>query len=204
MDKATLERVFDPFFTTKPAGQGTGLGLSTVHGIVRRHEGAITVYSQPGKGTTFRIYFPVAGDAARDAAAPQHDAVAHGGGERVLYVDDEEALVLLVARILGRLGYVVSGHTSPADAVRAFRSNPHDFDVVVTDLSMPGMSGFDLARTLLEIRPDVPILMTSGYVRPEDQETASRIGILDFILKPNTADELGRVLNGVLRNRAGP
>jgi CheY-like chemotaxis protein len=201
MDKATLERIFDPFFTTKPAGQGTGLGLSTVHGIMRGHEGAITVYSQPGKGTTFRLYFPGAADAAAEVEAPRPE-IASGHGQHVLYIDDEDALVRLATRTLRRLGYKITGYTDPAQALQAFRSRAHEFDVVVTDLSMPGMSGFDLARGLLEIRPDVPIVMTSGYLRPEDQETALRIGIRALILKPNTVEELGSVLDKLLRDQA--
>jgi PAS domain S-box-containing protein len=200
MDKATLERIFDPFFTTKPAGQGTGLGLSTVDGIMRSHEGAVTVYSQPGKGTRFHLYFPAIGDAATEVEAPSQE-VARGKGENVLYVDDEDVLVRLSTRTLNRLGYRVSGFASPVEALNAFRSHPHDFDVVVTDLSMPVMSGFDLARALLEIRPDVPIVMTSGYVRPEDQEMAFRLGIRDLILKPNTVSELGRILDELLGDR---
>lgn len=200
MDKATLDRIFDPFFTTKPAGEGTGLGLSTVHGIMRSHEGAVTVYSQPGKGSAFHLYFPAAAGAAAEAEPPQQEA-ARGKGERVLYVDDEDALVRLSSRTLNRLGYRVTGFANPADALSAFRSHPHDFDVIITDLSMPGMSGFDFARALLEIRPDVPIVMTSGYVRPEDQKTASGLGIRDLILKPNTVNELGRTLDKILRDR---
>jgi len=203
MDKATLERIFDPFFTTKPAGHGTGLGLSTVHGIMRGHEGAITVYSQPGKGTTFRLYFPAAADTAAEVEVPQRE-IARGRGERVLYVDDEDTLVRLGTRILRRLGYEITGCTDPAEALQAFRSNPRAFDVIVTDLSMPGMSGFDLARGLLEIRPDVPVVMTSGYLRPEDQETAARVGIRALILKPNTVEELGSVLDKLLRDRTNP
>lgn len=198
MDNATLRRIFDPFFTTKPVGQGTGLGLSVAHGIMRAHEGAVTVYSQPDKGTTFRLYFPLlqgVEQVVREEAQP----VAHGSGERVLYVDDDEAIVLLTTRILERLDYRVTGFAHPQKALAAFRAHPEDFDVVVTDLSMPGMSGFELARLLHEARPDIPILMTSGYVRPEDRETAHRYGIRDFILKPNTIDDIGRSLDKTLR-----
>jgi PAS domain S-box-containing protein len=199
MDQATLERIFDPFFTTKPAGQGTGLGLSVVHGIMQSHGGAVTVYSQPGQGSTFRLYFPAAEGAVSTTAAPPPEA-ARGRGERVLYIDDEEALVFLATRLLERLGYTVTGYTDPAAALQAFRSHPGDFDVVVTDLSMPGMSGFELARELLTLRPDVPILMTSGYVRPEDEEAALQRGIRALILKPTTIEELGRTLDRLFQD----
>jgi CheY-like chemotaxis protein len=203
MDKATIERIFDPFFTTKPVGQGTGLGLSTVHGIMQSHDGAVTVYSEPGKGSTFRLYFPAVGEAAMEVRSPRRE-LPQANGERVLYVDDERALVQLVTRILGRLGYVVAGYTDPAQALLAFKASPNDYDAVVTDLSMPVLSGFDLSRAILETRPEIPIVMISGYVRPEDQQTALQIGIRELILKPNTIDELGRALDEVLRGKGGP
>jgi len=115
--------------------------------------------------------------------------------ERVLYVDDEEALVLLVTRALRRRGYRVIGFSDPARAFEWFRSDPQAIDVAVADLSMPGMSGFDLARAMRQLRPELPIVMTSGYLRPEDQDTAVRIGIRDLILKPNTVEALGEVLD---------
>jgi CheY-like chemotaxis protein len=118
----------------------------------------------------------------------------------VLYVDDEEALVRLTTRTLGRLGYQVTGYTDPAQALQAFRSRPQDFDVVVTDLSMPGMSGFDLARELLATRPDLPVVMTSGYLRPEDQRTAAQIGIGELVLKPTSVEGLGQVLERLFRS----
>ncbi|HKE95495.1 MAG TPA: PAS domain-containing protein [Povalibacter sp.] len=198
MDHATLERIFDPFFSTKPPGQGTGLGLSVVHGIVRGHEGAITVYSQPGKGSTFRIYLPVSAEIAPEP--PRTEPAARGGaGERIMYVDDEDALVFLGERVLERLGYEVRGYTDPAQALKDFQAQPQDFDAVVTDLSMPGMSGFHLAQALLQIRPDLPIVLTTGYVRPEDKETARHRGIRELILKPDTIEELGRTLDRLLR-----
>lgn len=197
MDRATLERIFDPFFSTKPAGQGTGLGLSVVHGIVRGHDGAINVYSEPDKGTTFRVYFP----ASSHVALPQQPAprvVQAQRSGRIMYVDDEDALVFLGERVLERLGYRVSGYTDPAQALRDFTARPQDFDVVVTDLSMPGMSGFHLAQSLLEVRADLPIVMTTGYVRPQDRETARRCGVRELILKPDTIDELGSTLDRLL------
>jgi PAS domain S-box-containing protein len=198
MDRATLDRIFDPFFTTKPPGKGTGLGLSVVHGIVRGHDGAVRVYSQPGKGTTFRIYLPVSGKAtARGADADVTEA--RGAGEHVMYIDDEESLVFLGKRVLEKLGYRVTGFSDPSQALLAFQQQPGAFDVVVTDLSMPGMSGFHLAGAMLKTRPDLPIVMTTGYVRPEDKEEARCSGIRELILKPNTIEELGRALDRIFR-----
>jgi PAS domain S-box-containing protein len=195
MAPATLERIFDPFFTTKPVGQGTGLGLAVVHGIMKSHDGAISVYSEPGRGTVFRLYFPAATEASAPRAPSPTAPIPRGGHQRILYVDDEEALVVLATQVLKRLGYQVVGYTNPADALLAFRARPNDFDVVVTDLSMPVMSGFDLAREMLAQRPDLPVIMTSGYVRAEDHAAAKAAGIRDVITKPNTVEELGRVLD---------
>jgi len=196
MDRATAARIFDPFFTTKGVGEGTGLGLSVVHGIIKSHGGAISVYSEPGRGTTFHLYFPASGEAVARVAEPVREAQP-GHSERVLYVDDDEALVMLVTRMLERLGYRVSGYTNPVSALEKFQSNPRDFDAVVTDLSMPGMSGFDVAAAVLAARADTPVVMTSGYVRPEDQERALRMGLRDLILKPDTIEQLGRTLDQV-------
>jgi PAS domain S-box-containing protein len=198
MDADTMQRIFDPFFTTKPVGQGTGLGLSVAHGIMKAHDGAITVYSQPDKGTTFRLYFPAAGAQPATTSSPPRKLEA-GNGERVLYIDDDEAIVQLSTRILERLGYRVDGFTRPEDALAIFNERPHEFDVAVTDLSMPRMSGFELARELRKLRPDLPVLLTSGYVRPEDRVVARELGIHDFILKPNTVEELGHSLDKVFR-----
>jgi PAS domain S-box-containing protein len=203
MDQATQKRIFDPFFTTKPVGRGTGLGLSVVHGIVKAHDGCINVYSDPGKGSVFHIYFPAVEEAVQAAPveAPQEQPQRTG---RLLYVDDEEALVFLIQLGLQRLGYQVTGFTDSARAVREFQARPHDFDAVVTDLSMPGMSGFDLAQELLATRPDVPILVTSGYLRPEDQQKAERIGVRGLTIKPDTIEELCRNLDRLLQDGNSP
>jgi CheY-like chemotaxis protein len=198
MSKEVLERIFDPFFTTKPAGQGTGLGLSVVHGIMKGHEGAIIVHSELGQGSTFDLYFPAAKNVAVARPAPARGGV-RGSGEHVLYVDDDESIVFLTTRVLQRLGYRVSGFTDVSDALEAIRTAPQSFDVVVTDLSMPIMSGFDFAAAVREIRSDVAVLMTSGYVRPEDRELARERGIRELILKPNTVEDLGHALDRVLR-----
>jgi CheY-like chemotaxis protein len=200
MGQAVLERIFDPFFTTKPVGQGTGLGLSAVHGIMRSHDGAITVYSEPGKGTTFRLYFPAVEDALPEAPPARYEAD-RVRGERVMYVDDEAPLVYLTTRLLQRVGYTVTGFTDAAQAVVAFRNQPQDFDVVVTDIAMPGMSGFAFVRYVRGIRPDIPVIMTSGYVRPEDQDKARELGVRELIVKPDTVEELSAAIDRVFQDR---
>ena len=199
-DQGTIERMFDAFFTTKPIGQGTGLGLSMVHGIMKAHGGAIGVHSAPGVGTTFQLYFPVVELPAGTQTGKRSPAA--GGpcaAKHVLYVDDEEALVFLVTRVLERLGHSVTGFTDPEAALQAFRARPHAFDAVVTDLSMPGLSGFDLAREIRALRPDTPLLLTSGHVRPEDEQSARLLGIREVILKPDTANDLGEILDRLFR-----
>jgi PAS domain S-box-containing protein len=200
MERAILDRIFDPFFTTKGPGEGTGLGLSVVHGILKNHGGGITVYSEPGRGTAFRLYFPATTAAvAVVKEVPQEEL--RQRSERILYVDDEEALVALVKRTLERLGYKVTGVCNPLRAVKLFREDPTQFDAVVTDLAMPQLSGFDMSQQMLGIRADIPIVMTSGYVRPEDQERALSIGLRDLILKPDTIEQLARTLDQVFQQQ---
>jgi CheY-like chemotaxis protein len=197
MSAAVMERIFEPFFTTKPHGQGTGLGLSVVHGIVAAHRGVITVCSNEGQGSTFHVYLPAMQQPAV-AAAPATVNTERGGGQHVLYLDDEEPLVYLVKRVLERLGYRVSGFTEPTEALQAFAAEPGAFDAIVTDLSMPGLSGTDFAKQILQLRADVPVIMTSGYVRAQDREAALKVGVRELVLKPNTVEELGGVLHKLL------
>jgi PAS domain S-box-containing protein len=201
MERATLDRIFDPFFTTKPVGKGTGLGLSVVHGIVSSHGGAVTAYSQPGKGTSFALFFPAADVSVIPPTAPPPVlAPARGHLENILYVDDEEGLVMLGTLFLQRLGYQVTGHIDAAAALYDFNSRPNEFAAVVTDLSMPRMSGLDLVRELFKLRPELPIILTSGYIRPEDQRVADSLGIAQIILKPSTIDTLGHALSEILQH----
>jgi len=198
IDASILQRIFEPFFTTKALGQGTGLGLSVVHGIVARHDGAIVVSSEQRRGTTFHVYFPVVDAPIRTAAPPKESTKINGRGKRVLYIDDEEPLVFLMTRVLERMGYRLTGHTEAAQALRDFRATPQEFDAVVSDLSMPSMTGIELARELLAIRPDLPIVLTSGYLRDEDMQEARKLNIRELVLKPNTVEDLGSTLHRIL------
>jgi PAS domain S-box-containing protein len=188
-----LERIFEPFFTTKAANAGTGLGLSVVRGILKNHDAAINVYSESGRGTRFDLYFPAVEDRLR-AVEPTKAAPRPGRGERILYLDDEESLVILAKRMLERMGYEVAGFNDSGKALEAFATAPQDFDLVLTDLSMPGMSGMEVSRRMLQIRPDIPVLLATGYVRSEDVEQARQIGIREVIWKPQTLSEMGDLL----------
>lgn len=192
MDPETLKRIFDPFFTTKAPGQGSGLGLSVVHGVVKGHRGAIGVQSRPGGGTTFEILLPADPD---DVPQPQAVAsVLPGNGERILYVDDERPLVQVATILLERLGYKVQGFTNPAAALDALRAAPETWSILITDLSMPGMNGLELARQVFGIRPGLPVLLSSGNLDAAPSDEARRLGIRGVIAKPHSLEELaGRV-----------
>ena len=200
MDAATVERVFEPFFTTKAPELGTGLGLSVVRGIVKGHGGAIDVESRPGTGTRMSVYLPAAVEDAAAAPAGGEDG-ARGHGEHVLYVDDEEALVFVATRTLERLGYRVSGFNSASRALEAFRSRPGAYDLVVTDYAMAGMSGLELTRAIRAARPDIPVIVTSGCVCPEQEKAAAALGVREVVCKPDLAAGLGPLLRRRLEER---
>jgi PAS domain S-box-containing protein len=207
MDGATQSRIFEPFFTTKPVGQGTGLGLPVVHGVMRTHGGAIDVRSSPGQGCCFTLYFPVA-QAPALAAAPaptpsSAPAPAPAGARtrRVAYVDDDQALVFLVQRLLRRRGYEVAGFTDPHEAIAQLRADPQRFDLLVTDYNMPGYSGVELLHAVRALRPDLPVALASGYVTADIEQAALAAGARALIHKPNDVDELcatvDRLVHGV-------
>ncbi len=202
MDEATVKRIFDPFFTTKPTGKGTGLGLSVVHGIVTAHHAVLQVYSKPGKGTTFRIYFPAV-RGATTAVRVQERAAPSGLGERILFVDDEGVLVFVGTMSLEQNGYKVTGAAHGEAALGELRRNPNGYDAVVTDLSMPGMSGLQLTHQIRMIRPDIPVILTSGYINPEDQAKADRLGIRAILSKPVNTKELLATLAVVFQEGSG-
>ena len=195
MDEATMKRIFEPFFTTKPLGEGTGLGLAVVHGIVRAHEGALAVRSESGKGSRFDVYLPAASGtaAATDAAAPA-TAMPEGRGQQVLYIDDDQALVFLVTRLLGKRGYRVSGHVDQLLALDELRADPGRFHLVVTDYNMPGLSGLDVVRAVHEIRPDLPVALASGFITDELKAKALQAGVVQLIFKANAVEEFCAVV----------
>ena len=213
MDAATLERIFEPFFTTKPVGEGTGLGLSVVHGIVKAHQGVIVAESSPGKGSTFTIYFPVAGDqatAGEDASAPDAGAVTAGDGpkpdvgRKILYLDDDESMVYLVKRLLERQGFIVSAHTEQTDALAELRADPAAFDLVLTDYNMPGMSGLDIAREVRAMRADLPVAIASGFIDDTLRAEADGAGVRELIFKADAVEEFCAVVQRLLRTMGSP
>ena len=198
---AVLERIFDPFFTTKGVGEGTGLGLSLVHGIVADFGGAVDVETREGAGTTFTVWLPASGEApARvvDAAG----LLPHGNGEAVMIVDDERPLVNVAEEVLAGLGYEPVGFSSSVDALAAFRAEPERYDIVLTDETMPDMTGTDLAREIRRLRADIPIVLMSGYSGPQLTERARSAGVSDVLRKPLVSRDIAEALARVIPARA--
>jgi CheY-like chemotaxis protein len=194
-----LERMFDPFFTTKGVGEGTGLGLSLVHGIVTELGGAIDVSTRAGQGSRFEIWLPVAGETGIPFAAPVHE-LPRGSGEAVMIVDDERPLVALAEEMLAELGYEPVGFDSSSAALEAFRAEPQRFDLVLTDEAMPDLIGTELASEIRRLRPTVPIILMSGHGGPQLAKRAAAIGVNEVLHKPlqrrDLAESLARVLAG--------
>jgi CheY-like chemotaxis protein len=190
------QKIFDPFFTTKEVGKGTGMGLPIAHGIISSHAGFITCESEVGKGTVFRIYFPI----TEKEATPEPTELERvpAGVERILFVDDEELLVELGVLMLERLGYKVTGRTNSMDALTTFQNHPASFDAVITDHTMPGMTGVDLARRMLQIKPGIPIILCTGYSNLISEENARLIGIKGFAMKPLIKKEIASLLRELL------
>ncbi len=198
MDGETLARIFDPYFTTKQKGVGTGLGLAVVHGIVQKHGGAITVRSALGEGSTFNLYFPVIQkEAISECRAP---ADLPTGKERILFVDDDQVLVEIGRLMLESLGYLVETRSSSMDALSLFRSNPHAFDLVVTDLTMPNLTGDKLAIELMRIRKDIPIVLCTGYSETMMEHRVRTIGIKTIVLKPILMASLATAVRAALED----
>ncbi|MCX7590876.1 MAG: PAS domain S-box protein, partial [Kiritimatiellae bacterium] len=184
MDQRTKERIFDPFFSTKAPSEGTGLGLSVVHGIVENHGGVIRVESEPGLGTTFTILFPLCEQDETISSSVTTEELPQKGTERILFIDDEEQVLTSHTTALKRLGYSVTACRSPHEALAVFRSDPSAFDVIVTDQTMPRMTGHDLAAEILRIRPDIPIILCTGFNDSATAQLTRQAGIHEFLAKP--------------------
>ncbi len=190
------ERIFDPYFTTKEKGEGTGLGLSVVHGIITEHGGAIRVSSEVGTGTTFQIFLPLSED--QGVAQPKAEKPILRGSENILLVDDEALLTESYGEILESLGYQVVTKTSSTEALETFRLQPGRFDLVLTDYTMPNMTGIQLAEALLKVRPDIPIILYSGFTEDITPQKAKSKGIKEMLSKPLSKHDLSAVLRRCL------
>jgi CheY-like chemotaxis protein len=192
MTEEVQARIFEPFFTTRAQSGGTGLGLSVVHGIVESREGAVTVQSAPGRGTTFQVLLPAAAQSLK--AGERDRPQARPGNERVLFVDDEKAITRMAEIGLTRLGYRVTTFTDPAAALAAFRARPTDFDLVVTDVTMPGLPGDVLVEHLRAVRPDIPVIFATGYSDRLSPESVARLGRALLTDKPLAATALSALI----------
>ena len=192
-----IDKIFEPYFTTKEQGKGTGLGLAVAYGIIKKLKGDIKVYSEAGKGTTFNIYLPLMEKAVLTNTVKQAEDDPKGN-ERILLVDDEEAIVDLEKLMLERLGYHITERTSSSDALKVFKANPSAFDLVISDMSMPNMTGDQLFRELITIRPDIPVILCTGFSARIDQEKAETIGVKGFLMKPVVRSEMVKMVRKVL------
>ncbi len=197
MDKQTMNKIFDPFFTTKAKGQGTGLGLSVSHGITQQHGGSITVTSSPGEGSSFRILLPTVATEEKPEPASTPGPLPPGT-ERIVLVDDENFLVDIVDRALSQLGYSVIPFTNSSAALNWMQHNITAFDLLLTDMTMPNVTGLDLSRNLIALRPDLPIIICSGFSESLTREQALALGVKDYLPKPITKQQLAETLHGVL------
>jgi len=197
MEQSILDRIFDPYFTTKEQDKGTGLGLAVVHGIVKSYKGDIRVYSEPGEGSIFHVYLPVIETWAEteeiDTITPVQKGI-----ERILLVDDEDPIVRMEKQMLERFGYHVTALTSSIEALEAFRTAPDTFDLVITDLTMPNMTGVQLAQKLLKIRSDIPIIICTGFSEKISEDKARSMGIRGYVMKPMVQSELANKIREVL------
>jgi signal transduction histidine kinase/ActR/RegA family two-component response regulator len=197
MEASVLDRIFEPYYTTKEQGKGTGLGLSVIHGIVKNLGGDITVKSTPGKGTIFQVYLPLIEDVDPDVEFESTDG-AIKGEERILLVDDEEQIVAMEQQMLENLGYRVTARTDSAEALKVFAEHPQNFDLVITDMTMPHMTGDQLAQKMLDIEPNIPVILCTGFNQGITEEKALAMGIQKFVMKPVVKKELATTIRTVL------
>jgi two-component system, cell cycle sensor histidine kinase and response regulator CckA len=196
IDRNVLDRIFDPYFTTKEKGEGTGLGLAVVHGIVKAHRGIITVESRSGEGSAFSVYLPVVHQEMQPMTE-SHDRL-KTGSECILVVDDEESITGMISTMLKRLGYAVVSRTSSVEALELFRNSARKFDLVITDMTMPNMTGKELAQKMRDIRGDIPIILCTGFSELMSEHQAKSMGIQAFLMKPVLREEMASTIRRVL------
>jgi len=201
IDPSLMSKIFDPYFTTKEKGKGTGLGLSVVHGIVTGYGGDIKVYSESGRGTSFTVYLPLMEKEVDPGSKKDVEPVPRGS-EHILLVDDEEPIVQLEKTMLQRLGYQATCCTKSTDALAVFKASPGTFDLVITDMTMPEMTGDQLAAALLAIRKELPVIIATGFSQRIDRDKARSIGIKGFLGKPVVRSEMGKMVRELLDGTA--
>jgi len=197
ISQENLGRIFEPYYTTKGKGEGTGLGLAVVHGIVKDHGGEIRVYSEVGKGSIFRVYLPLV-EKQEEYRADEEEHIFPGQGEKILFVDDEEMVVDLNKELLEGLGYRVFAETDPLKAIEAFRKDSESFDLVITDKTMPHMTGFDVAQEIRNIRPEIPVVICSGFYKKEDMEKLKDLTNCLSTTKPVRMNVLAKTVRDAL------
>jgi len=202
IDPAIIDRIFDPYFTTKKIDKGSGLGLAVVHGIVKSHSGAISVDSILGKGTQFSILFPLAQE--KTEIETQTIQKLPTGSETILFVDDEISIVKMTLKILTQLGYQVETALNSIEALDLFQSKPDSFDLVITDMTMPKMTGAQLSEKLMEIRSDIPVIICTGYSSLIDEENAKALGLPALLMKPINMSEIAQTIRKVLDKKYCP
>jgi CheY-like chemotaxis protein len=185
-----LEKIFEPYFTTKKIGEGTGMGLAVVHGIVKSHHGHITVYSEPGKGTSFHVYLPLTAEETATLPEKTEPTELRGKGERILLVDDEEQIGAVVSALLSKNGYQVATFADGLQALAEFQQKPEHFDLVITDMTMPSINGAELAQKIMALRPEIPVILCTGQSELINREKAFAMGIRDYLTKPLLTEPL--------------
>jgi len=199
IDPKIIDRIFDPYFTTKEPGKGSGMGLAVVHGIVKNLGGFVFIDSEPGRGATFSLFLPLTAEKSEDETEPTADLSM--GNETVLLVDDEKSLLYMTQEMLAHLGYQVKAEINPIDALALFQSKPDQFDLVITDMTMPQMTGVAFSKKLLAIRKDIPIIICTGHSALVDEEKAKNMGLAAFIMKPVNMQVLAQTIRKVLDGR---
>jgi CheY-like chemotaxis protein len=197
------EKIFDPFFTTKEKGKGTGMGLSVVHGIINSMGGQIKVHSEPGIGTEFQIFLPVVMDSSEKPAITAKNSLQRGN-ERIMLVDDEKSIITMEQQLLERLGYQVRAYTDSRDALNYFSKNPDKVDIVITDLAMPNIPGDILAMEMIKIRPEIPVLLCTGFSETLSEETITGMGVKGFLAKPIEMKDLAQKIRCLLDKKPAP